>query len=49
MIFIGFNENALLYYITNMDAVHEADEPVDIGVCNTHNRVFECYCTQCYT
>ena len=31
-----------------MDAVHEAEEPMDIGVCNQHNRVFECYCTQCY-
>ena len=31
-----------------MDAVHEADEPLDIGVCSQHNRVFECYCTQCY-
>jgi hypothetical protein len=32
-----------------MDSVHEADEPADIGVCNEHNRVYECYCTQCYT
>lgn len=31
-----------------MDAVHEAEEPLDIGVCTQHNRVFECYCTQCY-
>jgi hypothetical protein len=31
-----------------MDAVNEAEEPIDIGVCNQHNRVFECYCSQCY-
>lgn len=31
-----------------MDAVHEAEEPMDIGVCAAHNRVFECYCTQCF-
>ena len=27
-----------------MDAVHEAEEPIDIGVCSLHNRVFEFYC-----
>lgn len=31
-----------------MDLVHEAEEPGDIGVCHDHNRVFECYCNQCY-
>ena len=34
--------------LMNMDSVREADEPLDIGVCTQHNRVFECYCTQCY-
>ena len=31
-----------------MNSVDEAEETLDIGVCNEHNRVFECYCTQCF-
>lgn len=31
-----------------MDSVHEADEPGDVGICHEHNRVFECYCNNCY-
>ena len=31
-----------------MDAVNESEEPMDVGVCHDHNRVYECYCTICY-
>lgn len=45
-IIIKFIVNKIIIQL--MDSVHEADEPGDIGVCHEHNRVFECYCNQCY-
>ena len=39
---------AKLIIIQLMDSVHEADEPGDVGICHEHNRVFECYCNNCY-
>lgn len=33
-----------------MDSVKEKDteELLDIGVCPSHNRLYECYCTDCF-